>query len=86
MSSGLEDRIWRSFFADMSLIHANLAEVSEGTQTKLRQNAYRMLTEAGYLAKNKAKSLQHVRVLPEVRNYLAAHGHNDILSAMDCAH
>jgi hypothetical protein len=86
MSPGLEDRIWRSFFADMSLIHANLADVSEGTQTKLRQNAYRILTEAGYLAKNKAKSLQHVRVLPEVRHYLAKHGHNDILSAMDCAH
>ena len=86
MSPGLEDRIWRSFFADMSLIHANLADVSEGTQTKLRQNAYRILTEAGYLAKNKAKSLQHVRVLPEVRNYLAKHGHNDILAAMDCAH
>ncbi|ARB46492.1 MULTISPECIES: DUF1819 family protein [Gammaproteobacteria] len=86
MSPGLEDRIWRSFFADMALVHANLAAVSEGTQTKLRQNAYRILTEAGYLAKNKAKSLQHMRVLPEVRHYLATHGHNHILSAMDCAH
>ncbi|MBD2860094.1 DUF1819 family protein [Spongiibacter sp. KMU-158] len=86
MSPSLEERIWRSFFADMTLVHANLAEVSEGTQAKLRQNAYRILTEAGYLAKNKAKSLQHVRVLPEIRNYLAKHGHNDILSAMDCAH
>ena len=86
MSPNLEERIWRSFFADMTLAHQNLADVSEGTQSKLRQNAYRILTEAGYLAKNKAKSLQHVRVLPEIRNYLAKHGHNDILSAMDCAH
>lgn len=86
MSPNLEDRIWRSFLSDMTLTYPNLAEVSEGTQAKLRQNAYRILTEAGYLAKNKAKSLQHVRVLPEIRNYLAKHGHNDILSAMDCAH
>tara|TARA_R100000687_G_C6429737_1_gene155067 strand:+ start:65 stop:847 length:783 start_codon:yes stop_codon:yes gene_type:complete len=86
MSPVLEDRVWRSFFADMALNHRNLAEVSEGTQAKLRQNAYRILTEAGYLAKNKARSLQHVRVLPEIRGYLTNYGQQDILSAMDCAH
>jgi hypothetical protein len=86
MSPYLEDRVWRGFFSDMALTRPNLAEISEGTQAKLRQNAFRILVEAGYLGKDKTKALRHVRVLPEIRNYLARHGHNDILSAMDCAH
>lgn len=86
MSPVLEDRVWRSFFSDMTLNYRNLAEVSEGTQAKLRQNAFRILTEAGYLGKGRVKTLQHVRVYPEIRHYLARHGHNEILSAMDCSH
>lgn len=85
MSPTLEDRVWRAFFSDMCLQHPSLSEVSTGTQTKLRQNTYRMLVEAGYLATSSTRVLQHVRLAPEVVTYLAQRGHSDILSAMECS-
>lgn len=85
MSPSLEDHVWVSFFGDLTLDHTNLAEVSSGTRTKLRQNAYRILTEAGYLGRSRNHPLQHVRIFPEIRNYLVGKNELDILSAMECA-
>lgn len=85
MSPKLEDHVWTSFFNDRVLDHQNLAVVSAGTQSKLRQNAYRILTEAGYLGRNRSHPLQHVRIFPEIRNYLVVHDESEILSAIECA-
>lgn len=85
MSPTLEDHIWTSFFGDQAIDHPNLAAVSAGTQAKLRQNAYRILTEAGYLGRNRSHPLQHVRIFPEIRNYLIGHNETEILAAMECA-
>lgn len=85
MSPTLEDHVWTSFFGDQSLNHPNLAAVSTGTQSKLRQNAYRILTEAGYLGRNRSHPLQHVRIFPEIRNYLIGQNETEILAAMECA-
>lgn len=86
MSHVLEDHVWTSFFSDLTLNHPNLAAVSSGTESKLRQNAYRILTEAGYLGRNRSHPLQHVRIFPEIRNYLVGHNESEILTAMECAH
>jgi hypothetical protein len=85
MSRGLEDHVWVSFVSDQSLNHPNLAAASSGTQTKLRQNAYRILTEAGYLGHARNRPLQHVRVASEVLNYLDSRNESQILAAMECA-
>ena len=85
MSSTLEDRVWRLFFDDMAIQHPQLARAAESTQIKLRQNAYRILAQAGYLSEGGARQLQHVRVFAEVKAYLANRGHQDILAAMECA-
>lgn len=85
MSPTLEDGIWNGFISDLAIDHRNLAEASEGTLAKLRQNAYRILTEAGYLGRNRSHPLQHVRIFPEIRNYLVSHNETDVLAAMECA-
>jgi len=84
MSRILEDHVWISFMSDQALNHPNLATVSSGTQAKLRQNAYRILAEAGYLGRGRDRSLQHVRVSPEVRNYLDSRHESEIRAAMEC--
>ena len=84
MSPTLEDHVWTSFFNDQALHHDNLASVSAGTQTKLRQNAYRILTEAGYLGRLRNHPLQLVRVYPEVQNYLISRDEQSLLAAMEC--
>ncbi len=85
MSPILEDHVWISFFSDQALNQGNLAAVSAGTQSKLRQNAYRILTEAGYLGRQRSHPLQHVRISMEIRNYLVGHNESKILAAMECA-
>lgn len=85
MSPTLADHVWTSFFHDQALHHPNLAAVSEGTQAKLRQNAYRILTEAGYVGRSRSHPLHHVRIYPEVRQYLVEHREPEILAAMECA-
>lgn len=85
MSPALSEHVWTSFFDDQALHHPNLAAVSEGTQAKLRQNAYRILTEAGYLRRARSRPLQHIRILPEIRQYLVEHQEMEILAAMECA-
>lgn len=85
MSQKLENHVWVSFFSDQALNHPNLAAVSAGTQSKLRQNAYRILTEAGYLGRQRSHLLQHVRVLPEIRGYLVGRHESEVLAAMECA-
>lgn len=85
MSPVLEDRVWRSFYADMTLQHSNLGAVSESGQHKLRLNAFRILKEAGYLGSGSSRPLLQVRILPEVKSYLVQHKHHDILQAMECA-
>lgn len=85
MSRRLEDHVWMSFVSDQSLNHPNLAAATSGTQTKLRQNAYRILTEAGYLGRGREHPLQHVRVSSEVRNYLDSRHESEVRAAMECA-
>ena len=65
MSRRLDDQVWMSFMTDQSLDHPNLAAISSGTQAKLRQNAYRILAEAGYLDQGRGRALQHVRIFPK---------------------
>ena len=84
MSPNLEDHVWAAFFNDQALHHDNLASISSGTQIKLRQNAYRILTEAGYLGRSRNHPLQHVRVYPEVQNYLTRRDEHFLLAAMEC--
>lgn len=84
LSASLEDRVWRSFYSDMALLHPSLAGVSENSQSKLRQNAFRMLTEAGYLSKDNNRSLQYVRIMPDIKNYLRARNHLGVLAALEC--
>jgi len=85
MSRGLGDQVWMSFMSDQSLDHPNLAAISSGTQAKLRQNAYRILTEAGYLGRGRDRPLQHVRIFPEISRYLVDRDESQILAAMECA-
>lgn len=85
MSPVLERQVWETFLDDQSLSNARIASATDGTRTKLRQNAFRILTEAGYLGRNRSHPLQHVRIFPEIRNYLVGQNESDILVAMECA-
>jgi hypothetical protein len=84
MSRSLGPHVWDSFISDQSLDHLNLAAISSGTQSKLRQNAYRILTEAGYLGRSRIHPLQHVRIFTEIRRYLVDLNESHILSAIEC--
>lgn len=85
MSEGLEASAWNRFFEDCAIDHQNLAEASPTTRSKLRQNAFRMLHEAGYVGPGPKRFLQHVRLEPEVRDYLNGLGDEATLSAMEVA-
>lgn len=84
-SQYLEPSVWNRFFEDCAMNHQNLADATPMTRDKLRQNAFRILTEAGYLGVGKSKPLQHPRIQPEIRAYLQTDGENEILAAMECA-
>lgn len=85
MSPGLDPRIWDRFFEDCAVDHRNLAEASSSTRGKLRQNAFRILHESGYIGPRPQRALQHVRLEPEVREYLNSVGDHSTLTAMDVA-
>jgi hypothetical protein len=61
---------WNQYMDLKQAHHPNLARISRSTQSKLRQNAYKMLAEAGILSNTRSKALQTVFLEPELIDFL----------------
>lgn len=73
---------WNQFM-DMKQPHySNLATISSSTQNKLRQNAYKMLAEAGYLSSTREKALQPVFIEATLASYLKRHHESYVLACL----
>ena len=73
---------WSQFMDLKQAHHPNLASISASTQAKLRQNAYRMLAEAGYLNNTREKALQPVFLEPELVDYLTRQQEYSVLECL----
>lgn len=70
LSESLLKHTWDQYMEGVRSSHPELSELTENTQAKLRQNAFRMLREAGFIEDTRRAKLQRVHVLPELAAYL----------------
>lgn len=85
MEPTLEPHVWDGFIEDVSIDHPNIAKATDGTRAKLRQNAFRILHEAGYIGNSKTRLLQHVRIEPQLAQYLDSNNEDLVRQAMEVA-
>lgn len=76
---------WKNFFEECEQRDSGLAERSETTKKKMAQVVFRILAEAKIIDDTKSMKLLPFQVVPEVRNYLLAHGEDEILRCMEFA-
>jgi hypothetical protein len=72
-----------AFYNAKALWHTELEALAPSTQSKLRQNLFRMLREAGLLSEQ--GEIQPARLAPHTARLLARHGRDSLLifPAMD---
>lgn len=78
----LKPRHWERYLEDCHLRDLRMPVWSAATLTSLRRRAFGMLAEAGYLSDSRPRSLQALRLEPEVVACLRAQGEDDILRCM----
>ncbi len=76
---------WKNFFEECEQRDPALAERSDTTKKKMAQVVFRILAEAKIIDDTKSMKLLPFQVVPEVRNYLLAHGEDEILRCMEFA-
>ena len=69
----LRPALWDAYVDSCHQRDPDIPDWSESTRAKLKQNAFRMLAEAGYLHDTKSMQLQRVQISPEVISYLKEH-------------
>lgn len=81
-STHLEPRHWNTFLEDR--LHANLdtPTFSESTRVKLRQNAMRMLAEAGFIDDTRSLRLRSQHIEPAVFHFLHQHNEQYVLDCL----
>lgn len=62
--------LWDDYMETCHQRDPDMPSWSETTRAKLKQNAFRMLAEAGYLHDTRSMRLQRVQISPEVIKYL----------------
>ncbi len=75
----LRPALWDAYMEACYDLCPGMAGWAQSTRSKLRQNAIRMLAEAGYLADTRSLRLQAVDLSPEVLHYLNDHKEEYVL-------
>ena len=77
----LEARHWDAYIEDSLRAQPNMPTLSDSTRVKLRQNAMRMLAEAGFIENTRSLRLRSQQIEPAVLHYLRQHNEQYVL---DC--
>ena len=78
----LRPPLWDDYLESCHGRDIDMPSWSESTRAKLKQNAIRMLAEAGYLHDTKSMRLQRVQISPEVISYLQEHEENYVINCL----
>ncbi len=78
-------KVWDDFVSDYVLHDEQAAKWTAPVLDKLRQNLWRVLFEAGFLADTKHATLQPVFLTQEVQHYLEAEGEEYLLRCLRVA-
>lgn len=78
----LEARHWESYIEDSLRSQPNMPTLSDSTRVKLRQNAMRMLAEAGFIENTHSLRLRSQQIEPAVLHYLRQHNEQYVLDCL----
>jgi hypothetical protein len=77
---------WDTFMEGCPERDLTMPDWSEATRNKLKQAAFKILAEVGYLSDTRTLCLQPVRIAPELMNYLKNHNEDYTLRCIDVSH
>lgn len=78
----LEARHWDAYIEDSLRSQPNMPTLSDSTRLKLRQNAMRMLAEAGFIENTRSLRLRSQQIEPAVFHYLRQHNEHYVLDCL----
>jgi hypothetical protein len=78
----LEARHWDAYIEDSQRSQPNMPTLSDSTRGKLRQNAMRMLAEAGFIENTRSLRLRSQQIEPAVLHYLRQHNEQYVLDCL----
>lgn len=78
----LETRHWDAYIEDSLCSQPNMPTLSDATRVKLRQNAMRMLAEAGFIEDTRSLRLRSQQIEPAVLHYLRQHNERYVLDCL----
>ncbi|MDT4869600.1 hypothetical protein FQZ97_1046390 [compost metagenome] len=78
----LEARHWDAYIEDCQRAQPEMPPLSDSTQVKLRQNAMRMLAEAGFVEDTRSLRLRSQHIEPVVLHYLRQHNEQYVLDCL----
>ncbi|RRW11932.1 DUF1819 family protein [Stutzerimonas stutzeri] len=78
----LETRHWDAYIEDSLRSQPNMPALSDSTRVKLRQNAMRMLAEAGFIENTRSLRLRSQQIEPAVLHYLRQHNEQYVLDCL----
>ena len=83
--AALTRKDWDEFVEGCVARDPHVSDWTPAVVTKLRQNVFRILGEAGYVADTRTMALQRVAVAPEIRRYLEDSGERYVLRCIGVA-
>ena len=83
--AALTHKDWDEFVEGCVARDPHVSDWTPAVVTKLRQNVFRILNEAGYVADTRTMALQRVAVVPEIRRYLEDSGERYVLRCIGVA-
>lgn len=75
---------WSEFYDTKVRAYAELGGFSDSTIKKMGNNAIKALVDSGYLSDSRAKKIQPVYLMPEVKDWLVRLGREDLIDVMEC--
>ncbi len=81
-STQLRPSSWEQFIEDCHNRVAYLPEYSASAQLKLKQNAFRIMAEAGLIEDTKSMIIRHLLLTPELKKYLVDQKEHYVLKCL----
>ena len=78
----IEARHWDAYIEDSLRAQPYMPTLSDSTRVKLRQNAMRMLAEAGFIENTRSLRLRSQQIEPAVLHYLRQHNEQYVLDCL----
>ena len=83
--TALTNKDWEDFVVGCVARDPHVSDWTPAVVTKLRQNVFRILGEAGYVADTKTLALQRMTVVPEIVRYLEENNERYVLRCIQVA-